>query len=98
MPTPREVALDDAAFEIAREWIGKKKMTGALSLGRYLESGRSDEPAIWGVILADLARHVARGLRAGYSLDEQATLAAMSKTFEKELRAPSSPLRTSKIQ
>lgn len=90
--------MDDAAFEIARVWIGKKKMTAALSLGRYLESGRADEPAIWGVILADLARHVARGLRDGYSLDEQATLAAMSKTFERELRAPSSPLRASQIR
>lgn len=90
--------MDDGAFEIARVWIGKKRMTAALSLGRYLESGRADEPAIWGVIFADLARHVARGLRDGYSLGEQATLAVISKTFEKELRAPSSPLRTSQIQ
>lgn len=32
LATPKEVAMDDAAFEIARVWIGKTKMTAALSL------------------------------------------------------------------
>lgn len=87
---PHEVAADEAAFEIARVWIGRKKMYVGLSVGRYLQLGRKDEPAIWGVILADLSRHVARGLREDFNLDEDATLRELRASLDKELNKPTS--------
>lgn len=87
---PHPVKGDDAAFEVARVWIGRKKMHVALSVGRYLRDGRTNEPAIWGVILADLSRHVARGLREEFGLDEDETLRLLRKSLDKELNKPTS--------
>lgn len=87
---PHSVKGDDAAFEIARVWIGRKKMHVALSVGRYLHAGRTDEPAIWGVILADLSRHLARGLWEEFGLDEDETLRLLRKSLGKELNKPTS--------
>ncbi len=44
-----------------------------------------DNPALWGNVLADLARHVAFGLQQEESRDPGDTLRAILETFTEEL-------------
>jgi hypothetical protein len=56
-----------------------------------------DEPDAWGILLADIARHVARiyGKEAGLSEDE--ALERVRAMFEAELDGPTDPGTTSAV-
>ena len=44
-----------------------------------------DDPAVWGNVLADIARHVAYGLQQEESRDPGDTLRVILETFKEEL-------------
>ena len=50
---PPAAARDKAAFEILRVWVAEQ--------GQHvsLRSGAWEDPFAWGIVLADLARHIA---------------------------------------
>ena len=50
---PPAAARDNASFEVLRVWIAEK--------GQHvsLRSGAWEDPFAWGIVLADLARHIA---------------------------------------
>lgn len=50
---PPSVRDDDKSFELARLWIADGSPRVALRVGVW------DDPAAWGVLLADVARHIA---------------------------------------
>jgi hypothetical protein len=56
-----------------------------------------DEPDIWGVLLADLACHVARIYSAEVGADEEETMARVRAMFDAELDMPTDPGVTSAV-
>ncbi len=48
------------------------------------------EEQAWGVILADVARHISDALQSGYGVDSQDTLNAIRERFNSEIDAPTS--------
>ena len=50
---PAAAQRDKASFEVLRVWIAEK--------GQHvsIQSGAWDDPFAWGIVLADLARHIA---------------------------------------
>ena len=70
------------AVELLRAWVVGQELHCSLS------ADACPDADTWGVILADLARHVARALKDREGRDEAATLQAVRAAFEAELLAP----------
>ena len=51
---PPAAANDPKAFELVRAWVAQGDLHVSLQMGGW------DDPTAWGVVLADLVRHVAR--------------------------------------
>ena len=84
-------ALRDAnAVELTRVWIAEQGLHCSLKLGLYAADGVAQETTAWGIILADLAGHVADAL-SGDGMGAKADLfAAIVDSFSEEVGAPSS--------
>lgn len=85
-------ALRDAeALELARVWIAERGLHCSLRGRLYADAGVSGETTAWGVILADMAGHVADAPRAwapGADL-----LDALAERFNAEVASPTSERR-----
>jgi Domain of unknown function (DUF5076) len=56
-----------------------------------------DDPEAWGMLMADLARHVARIYATEMNMREEETLARVRGIFEAEMDAPTDPGSTNAI-
>src|SRR5712691_6939615 len=80
VPSP---AKDDPnSVELARIWVANKGQHVSLRMGVW------SDPAAWGILLADLARHVANAYHEDAGLDRRDTLRRIEKMFKKELASP----------
>src|SRR3954453_16357760 len=83
-------ALEQGGFEVLRAAI----VDGGLhvSLRRAF-----DEPDAWGILLADIARHVARLYATESAVSEDDALARVRNMFQAEIDAPTDPGATSAV-
>lgn len=91
-PIPDAALEDENAVEMLRVWIAKKKLHSSIKVGMYQETMNIPEEKAWGTILADVARHVANALQAGYSTDANASLQKIRDSFIAELGEPTSDI------
>lgn len=80
---PAAAMKDPRSLEVLRVWIAQGEQHVALSFGMW------EEPAAWGLLLADLARHIA-GAHAQQddAVDEEDFLEEIRAGFEAEMDAP----------
>ena len=77
---PPAAATEDArSFELLRLWYARNEQHIALREDVW------DDPAAWGVLLADLARQIATDLANGHALDATQTLARIRLALDAEL-------------
>lgn len=87
---PPAALEDDAAVEMARVWVAKQGLHCVLNVGTYRDSGIREATA-WGVILADMARHLSHALRDnGLEADSDKALAEIQQVMIRELDHPTS--------
>ena len=86
---PPAAQRDDEATQLISAWAAEKGLHCTLNIGLWHESGR-DEPASWGILLSDLARHAASALQERYGLDSGESLAQIRRAIEMELGDPTS--------
>ncbi|HWZ97000.1 MAG TPA: DUF5076 domain-containing protein [Candidatus Dormibacteraeota bacterium] len=79
---PEEALRDEKSFELARVWVANKGQHVSLRIGTW------EDPSAWGIVLADLARHVANGYKQDMNLDPIETVARIKKLFLAELDSP----------
>ena len=89
-PIPEAALRDENAVEILRVWIAENGLHCSIKVGMYRETMNVPEESAWGTILADVARHVANALEAGYSTNAADSLRAIREAIDKELGAPTS--------
>jgi len=80
---PPAAQRDKASFEVLRVWIAEQ--------GQHvsIQSGAWDDPFAWGIVLADLARHIALAhTLQNQSTDEDAFLARLLEGFQAEIDNP----------
>jgi hypothetical protein len=83
---PPSAASDSKACELIRAWAAHGGLHCSLNPGVWPE----DKAAIaWGILLSDVARHVADALTQSYNLDKTATLSKIRSVFDAELDRPS---------
>lgn len=80
---PPAASRDKASFELLRVWIAEQ--------GQHvsLRSGTWEDPFAWGIVLADLARHIVNAEALNNEgLDKSAFLERMLEGFEAEIESP----------
>ena len=82
LQVPPQAASDREAFEILRIWIsgGQQHVT--------LNPGAWDDPAVWGMMLVDLARHIANAYQQTDRMQSAATLERIKLGFDAEWSSP----------
>lgn len=87
---PPAALRDTSAVELARVWIAEQGLHCSLKFGLYAHDGVDRETSAWGIILADLAGHVADALCAEGMGARGNLLEAIIERFNEEVAAPSS--------
>ena len=84
---PPVAARSHCAIEVARVWIadGAQHVT--------LRPEAWEDPAAWGLLLVDLARHVAHGFAQVRGADVADTLARIREGFDTEWDSPTDTLQ-----
>jgi hypothetical protein len=80
---PPETEGDPDATEMIRVWIAHQDLHVSMLLGMWADALDSDidEREAWGLLLADLSRHVANGLNQSYGWPEDETLSIISRAY-----------------
>ncbi|MFB3916471.1 MAG: DUF5076 domain-containing protein [Terriglobales bacterium] len=84
LPIPPSAAGDKQATELLRAWVANNSLHCSLNLGCWGD----DEAIIWGILLSDVARHVANSLEQQQGLKKLETLGKIREHFNLELDSP----------
>lgn len=76
---PDGVSSDPKAFELVRAWVAQGDLHVSLEMGGW------DDPTAWGVVLADLVRHVARFYAEQKRLNPEQTIGRVRDAMDAEL-------------
>jgi hypothetical protein len=83
LPIPAAAARDPRSLEVLRVWIANGEQHVALAFGMW------EEPAAWGLLLADLARHIAEAhAQQDPQVDAEDFLEQIRGGIEMELDGP----------
>lgn len=74
--------LPEDAVELVRAWLVHEE------LQCFVRAGVFEDVALWGTVLADLARYVAEGLQQEEGRDPADTLRIIRQAFENDLSTP----------
>ncbi|MFL5342622.1 MAG: DUF5076 domain-containing protein [Gemmataceae bacterium] len=88
LPIPSAAAADAKARELVRVWAASGKQHLSLAADLW------DDPASWGIMLVDLARHLARAYGRSKALDENEALARIRAGMDAEWAQDTDPNRT----
>ena len=86
---PPDAKKDKHAVEMMRVWVAKKKLQCALNIGTW-KGSEFDERRAWGVMLADITRHVADALMKSEGHDPDRSIELIQKFYLEELKRPTS--------
>jgi hypothetical protein len=78
LPIPSAASRDNRAIELARIWAAGGKQHVSLATGIW------DDPAAWGIMLVDLAKHVANAYAQTTGAMESETLQRIKEGFDAE--------------
>lgn len=76
------ISREQGSFEILRVW-------GGVNLPQqYVLNTTWDDPGAWGLLLADIARHVAKAYSSSSNTTEQEVLLGIKQLFDSEWCSP----------
>jgi Domain of unknown function (DUF5076) len=76
---PETARKDPKSVEVLRVWLAGEQQYVSIRVGVW------DDPAGWGLLLADLARHVANSYQQSKGLDRIETLQRIGAAMDAEL-------------
>jgi hypothetical protein len=79
---PEPARTDAKSFELLRVWIAHQDQHISMRVGVW------KEPEAWGMMLADLARHIAAAFEQAEKRDPIEMLARIKAGFEAEIESP----------
>ena len=89
-PIPVAALRDKSSVEMLRVWIAERKLHCSIKVGMYHETTDVGEERAWGVILADVTRHIAIALESQYSMNRNECVRNIRENYLEELDAPTS--------
>lgn len=90
LQVPPSATSDKNACEIVRAWAAHGGLHCSLNVNAWPEEGADIR---WGILLSDLARHVADALYKSNQLDRERTLSKIRTVFNSELNTPTAETR-----
>lgn len=84
---PEPARTDPKSFELLRVWVAHQDQHISLRVGVW------EDPAAWGVMLADLARHIANAFEKVEHRDPVNVLEQIRAGFEAEMAVPTDAVR-----
>ena len=86
LPIPEEAERDPQSVEMVRSWIADGDLFVVLNIGFWYEPERGiDEREAWGMLMADMVRHIANAHEEEYGHDRRETLRVIRESFEREI-------------
>jgi hypothetical protein len=80
---PPAAIRDNASFELLRVWVAEQGQHVSLRTGTW------EDPFAWGIVLADLARHIVNAeAMQKKDFDEEAFLERLLEGFQAEIDSP----------
>ena len=92
LPVPHAAAIDPNARELCRVWAASGKQHISLATGLWAD------PATWGIMLVDFARHIARAYEQTDGLPQTETLERIRRGMNAEWSCDTDPERLGSIQ
>lgn len=89
-PIPPAALRDENSIEMLRVWVAEQKLHCSLMVGMYRDGMKIPEEQAWGVILADVSRHLANAINTKYGTDHNESIEKIKQSFLKELMKPTS--------
>jgi hypothetical protein len=83
---PPNVVSDSKACELIRAWVAHGGLVCSLNPGAWPQD---QAPVAWGILLSDVARHIADALHQSYGLEPATVLSRLRAVFDSELDRPS---------
>ena len=90
LPIPAAAKADAHSREMMRAWVAAKGLHCSLNVGMWSGDGSVNEADAWGILLADVARHVANALEESESADAREVVLNIRDSFNMELDHPTS--------
>jgi hypothetical protein len=75
-------------------WIAEKGLHCVVNVGKWHAEGRN-EAAAWGILLADVIRHLGNAMCEECGVEASATVTEVTQSLLAELESPTSPVRGS---
>jgi hypothetical protein len=92
---PPAAQEDPNSVEMLRVWIAKKGLHCSMKVGMYSESTRIPEAHAWGLILADVVRHLSHAMREAYGVAERDTEQSVIQSLLREMDDPTTSVKGS---
>ena len=86
---PPAAQRDENAVQMLSAWIAERGLHCSLNVGMWEAEGHN-EAAAWGVLLADVVRHLANAIRAERGVNSATTVEAIVDSLLDELNKPTS--------
>ncbi len=85
---PPAAIADSDSIELIRAWIADEGLHCSLKVGVWQGPEVDDETTGWGILLADVIRHVADDLHRSHGRESGRTIDAIRAVLESELDEP----------
>jgi len=82
LTAPAEALTDERAIEVVRAWVVHDQLFCSLRPESW------DEVGSWGILLADVARHVANALAEDKGLSREDSIRRIRELFDAEMDRP----------
>jgi uncharacterized protein (DUF2267 family) len=86
---PPAAQRDENAIQMLSAWIAENGLHCTLNVGMWHAHGKPEAPA-WGILLADVVRHIANAIRDEHGTDAAAIINAVVRALHEELDNPTS--------
>ncbi|MBK8208315.1 MAG: DUF5076 domain-containing protein [Planctomycetes bacterium] len=90
LPIPASAKRDRKAREMIRAWIAEGDLWCTINVGTWAGVDFVDESTAWGILLSDVAHHVANALHEEHEVPKQETLNQIRLAWDREFEGPTS--------
>jgi hypothetical protein len=89
LTVPPAAQRDEDAIQMLSAWIAEKGLHCTINVGMWESQGHNEERA-WGVLLADVVRHIANAKTEKDGTSREETIEAIYDSIAEELEVPTS--------
>jgi hypothetical protein len=89
---PPAAQRDENAIQMLSAWIAENGLHCTMNVGVWSADGH-DEPASWGILLADVIRHVANAIESKHGAEAASSVERIVESLLAEIDNPSSEVK-----